>query len=234
MDENENRQSPAFTDITPQPDPVINHVTETPHRTVGKPETAWYQPLLSSFGCFLEILQLVIIVGVLSFLIRMYVVQPYYIFGSSMEPNLKEGQILLIDEISYRFRDPSRGDIVVLHPPRDTRDYIKRIVGLPGEKITITEDGKVLINDRVLAETYLDRTNQDTEGELELTLGEDEYFVLGDNRKVSNDSRGGVDGRTNEAENPWAIHKRDIVGKAFIRWWPLNQLSFITAPTYTF
>ncbi len=193
-----------------------------------------HNPLLSFFGFLLEILQIMVIVGVLSFLIRMFIVQPFYILGASMEPKLQEGQILLIDELSYRLMTPKRGDIIILHPPRDTRDYIKRIIGLPGEKITINSSGEVLINDHVIYEPYLAGNNKVTKGTLEVTLGSDDYFVMGDNRQVSNDSRGGVDARTNEAQDPWTIHKGDIVGKAFLRWWPFSSFQYFSAQTYTF
>ncbi|OIP94582.1 signal peptidase I [Candidatus Wirthbacteria bacterium CG2_30_54_11] len=174
-----------------------------------------------------------VIVGVLSFLIRMFIVQPFYIIGSSMEPNLQEGQILLIDELTFRFAEPRRGDIIILHPPRDTRDYIKRVIGLPGEKISIDEAGEVLINGHAIYEPYLAGDNKVTKGTLQITLGSDDYFVLGDNRQVSNDSRGGVNPSNNTAENPWTIHKKDIVGKAFLRWWPFDALKFFSSPAYT-
>lgn len=192
----------------------------------------WYSPVVSSFGFVLEVLQILVIVVVLSFIIRSYVVQPFYIVGSSMEPTLYEQDILLIDRITYRFSDPHRGDVVVIHPPTDTRDFIKRVIGLPGEKVTINQDGQVLINDIILEEVYLSEENQTTRGALELTLNDDEYFLLGDNRQVSNDSRGSVNQLTNEAQEPWTISKEDIVGKALVRWWPLNEIDFTGRPEY--
>ncbi len=188
---------------------------------------------ISILSYVLELIQILIVVGVLSFVIRMFVVQPFYIIGSSMEPYLHEGELLMIDELSYRFGNPSRGDIIVLHPPRDTRDYIKRVIGLPGETIEITDDGQVLVNNAAIKEPYLSPDNLgNTKGKLKLTLGVDDYLVLGDNRVVSNDSRGNINPLTNEAINPWTIHKKDIVGKAFLRWWPLNKIAIIQHESY--
>ncbi|HDS11379.1 MAG TPA: signal peptidase I [Candidatus Wirthbacteria bacterium] len=115
-----NNQNQSF--VPPEPD---NQETTPP------PAKPFSQKVLGFLGFFLEILQVLIIVGVLSYVIRMFIIQPFYILGSSMEPTLYEKEILMIDEISYRFRSPKRGEIVVIDPPRDTRDYIKRIIGLP-------------------------------------------------------------------------------------------------------
>ena len=89
-----------------------------------------------------------------------------------------------------------------------------------------------MIDDKILHESYLDVENQFTQGQLELTLGVNEYFLMGDNRKVSNDSRGSINSQTDVADNPWTITDKDIIGRAFLRWWPLNKLSFISIPTY--
>src|SRR5690606_17051105 len=117
----------------------------------------------------------------------------FYVKGASMEPNFYDHEYLIIDELSYRFRDPMRGEIVVFRYPRDPREYfIKRVVGLPGETVEIT-DGKVIIsnaqypNGLELEEEYLDGVP--TDGKKKITLGADEYFVLGDNRDESLDSR---------------------------------------------
>jgi len=189
-------------------------------------------PMVGFVGVFLETIQILIIVGVISFLIRTFIVQPFYIKGSSMEPNLYENQLLLIDEVSYRFGAPQRGDIVVLHAPKDTKDYIKRVIATPGETVEINSDGQVLINDIVLKEPYLSVENRVTKGTLKLELGEDEYFVLGDNRAVSNDSRGGANQLTNEAGKPWTIGEDDIVGRAFFRWYPFGQVGLLSRPDY--
>jgi signal peptidase I len=186
----------------------------------------------SLINFFIDTFQVLIIVGGISLIIRFYVVQPFIVLGPSMEPYLQNNQLLMVDEITYRFRSPARGDIIVLKPPHDSRDFIKRLVGLPGEHIQITSEGKVLINGNVMQEPYLSSANQLTKGTLDITLGNDEYFVMGDNRSVSNDSRGGVDPRTNEALNPWTIHRKDIKGRAFLRWWPLDKFTLIEHHAY--
>jgi signal peptidase I len=141
-----------------------------------------------------------------------------------MEPNFKDGDYLLVDEISYRFRSPQRGDVIVFRYPKDlSQRFIKRIIGLPGEtvevkngKITIyNEKGSVVLNEN----NYLSATA--TSGDLKFSLGEYEYFVLGDNRDFSYDSRRfGV------------LPKEDITGRVFLRAWPFNALSEIKAPAY--
>jgi len=188
--------------------------------------------LVNFFGFILETIQILIIVGVVSFLIRSFVVQPFYIKGSSMEPTLYENEMLMIDQLSYRFREPKRGEVIVLHAPYDTKDYIKRVIALPGESIEINARGEVLIDGIPLAETYLSEFNIKTNGELAITVPENEYFVMGDNRLVSNDSRGGGGQSSSSSDNPWTISKDEIVGKAFLRWWPMYRFSLLRLPDY--
>lgn len=226
MDDIKPKPQPSYQQ---QPDPLTPTPASDP---VEEVTSSWLKPIFSFLGFLLEVLQILIIVGVLSFIIRMFIVQPFYIIGSSMEPFLHEKELLLIDEISYRFSEPKRGDIVVIEPPRDTRDYIKRIIALPGETIKINDLGQVLVDDTIIYEAYLDAENQFTKGQLEMTLEEDQYFVMGDNRRVSNDSRGSINSRTDEATNPWSVSKDHIVGKAIIRWWPVDKVSMIKRPVY--
>jgi signal peptidase I len=139
---------------------------------------------------FLEIVLLLFLV-VLP--VRLFLFEPFLVRGQSMEPNFHNFDYLIIDKLSYFFREPQRGDVVVFRPPFDDHIYyIKRIIGLPGERIVI-EESKITIfnkehpNGFVLNEDYLH--NHYTLGKVEATLGPDEYFVLGDNREVSYDSR---------------------------------------------
>lgn len=226
-------QTDSIENYTKEPQAVSNHSHNIHPLTEVSSSRKWYKPFVSGFGFLIEIIQILIIVVVLSVIIRSYIVQPFYIIGSSMEPTLYEQNILLIDQLSYRFSDPQRGDVVVIHPPRDTRDYIKRIIGTPGDKVEIDNQGHVLINDIILEENYLSEANKKTEGTLTLTLQDNEYFLLGDNRQVSNDSRGGINDLTGEADSPWTIGKEDIIGKAIIRWWPLNDFNLIGRPEYS-
>ena len=142
------------------------------------------------FYDFLEILFIFIFV-VLP--IRFYLFEPFFVKGSSMEPNYHSFDYLIVDKITYRLREPQRGEVIIFKPPFDNNVYyIKRIIGLPEEKVVI-ENSKVFIfnkenlNGFELKEDYL--KGHYTTGKKEITLGKDEYFVLGDNRELSSDSR---------------------------------------------
>jgi signal peptidase I len=166
-----------------------------------------------------EILKLAVIALVIILPIRYYIVQPFFVRGDSMEPSFKDGDYLIVDEISYRFSKPERGDVIIFKIfDSGSQFYIKRIIGLPGEKVQIEGNEIIIINDQypdgqVLEEDYL-ASHQRTNGIFISSLDEDEYYVLGDNRLQSADSR------------RWgAIDKSDITGKAFIRAWPFNRVT---------
>lgn len=165
---------------------------------------------------FWEIIKVVIISLAVILPVRYFLVQPFFVLGASMEPNFANGDYLIIDEASYRLGDPQRGQVIVFKYPLNPKDYyIKRIIGLPGETVTIKE-GKVYIKNTDNPEGFwLDEStyiNEYTGNDQEVTLREDEYFVLGDNRNASSDSRA------------WGALNRDfIVGKAWIRAFPFNQ-----------
>lgn len=165
---------------------------------------------------------------VVTYLIVAFVGQRTTVEGSSMEPTLigssetepdKVGDQLIVDKISYRFKDPERFDIIVFPFKYNDQYYIKRIIGLPGETIKI-ENGQIYIKTRdtdweVLREGFGKEVITDPGRAAEpVTLGEDEYFVLGDNRNNSADSRSEVVGN---------IKREDIVGKAWVRIWPLSR-----------
>lgn len=161
-----------------------------------------------------------LIVLVLTFLIVTYVGQRTKVIGSSMEPMLTDGDNLIVDKISYRFEDPRRFDIIVF-PFRyaEKTYYIKRIIGLPGETIYIDEEGTIYIDGEVLEESYGKEVIIDPGRAYEpVTLGEDEYFVMGDNRNNSSDSRDPVVGN---------IHQDEFIGKAWMRIWPLKKMGMI-------
>jgi signal peptidase I len=182
-------------------------------------------------GLFLfEIFKTVAIVVVLAALIRYLLVQPFYVVGSSMKPTYHNGDYLLIDEISYRFESPQRGDVIVLkYPPDPSLNYIKRIVGLPGDRVVV-KDGKVTIfnaknpNGFTLTETYIASEHVATLGDVDDTLGKNEYFVLGDNRfpEASSDSR------------DWGnLPRKDIIGKVWLRAWPPSDFGLAPKAFYT-
>ncbi len=182
------------------------------------PLIAWYK----KFGLFLfEVVKVVVISLAIIMPIRLFLVQPFYVEGASMEPNFYDKEYLVIDEISYRFNEPQRGQVIIFKNPKNTKVFfIKRIIGLPGERIEIKQ-GIVYINDQELKETYID--NLSTVSYSPITLEEDEYFVLGDNRTNSHDSR---------VLGP--IHHDYFIGKVWIRGWPLNRINTFNLPEYIY
>ena len=156
-------------------------------------------------------------VMLLSFLIVRYVGQRTEVIGSSMVPTLEDGDQLITDKITYRFREPARFEIVVFpHEPMNEY-YIKRIIGLPGETVEIADDGTIYINGEVLEDNYGYGETQPQELSGKVTLGEDEYFVLGDNREVS------LDSRYQEVGN---IPRSIIIGRAWLRLYPFDKFGF--------
>ncbi len=156
----------------------------------------------------------------ISFLLIRFVTQRTDVNGSSMVPTLEDGDQLMADKLSYRFHDPERFDIIIFPFKYKEKTYfIKRIIGLPGESVRIDEQGVIYINGEVLEENYgLDPIYYAGRAAEEIHLADDEYFVLGDNRTVSEDSR---------YEEVGNIKRKDLIGRAFIRIWPLNKFGII-------
>ena len=152
--------------------------------------------------------------------IRIFIFQPFLVNGDSMIPNFAHGDYLIVDELSYRFGDPARGDVIVFKYPGDpSQKYIKRIIGLPGETVDV-RDSRVFVNEEEVVEAYLSSTLE-TNGGGKTTLREGEFYVLGDNRKYSSDSR------------KWGILERGfIIGKAAIRVFPFSNIGALAAPIY--
>ena len=161
----------------------------------------------------------IVVVVAASYLIVTFVGQRTEVSGSSMETTLSSGDQLIVDKISYRFRDPKRYDIVVFpYRYEENTYYIKRIIGLPGETVQIV-DGMVYLNGSPLNEHYGNEVIEDPGSAAEpITLGDDEYFVLGDNRNNSQDSR---------ASNVGLIHRDELLGRAWVRILPLDQFGVI-------
>lgn len=174
---------------------------------------------------FWEVFTIVVVALLIVIPIRYYIFQPFFVMGQSMEPSFSQGDYLIVDEISYRFRDPQRGEVVVFKNPQNPHQYfIKRIIGLPGETIKI-KDGKIIISQddfsQVLDELAYLSSSVKTPGNLNLTLKENEYFVLGDNRLASFDSR------------RWGpLPKENIIGRVILRVFPLTAFAKIEAPAY--
>lgn len=182
-------------------------------------------PLKSFFQFIWEITKIVLLALVIVVPIRYFLFQPFLVKGQSMEPTFHNNDYLIIDQISYRFRTPDRGEVIVFRYPNNTSQrFIKRIIGLPGETIEI-KDGKVFIITDDVAQA-LDESNYlslslETLGDTRITLSEGEYFVLGDNRGVSADSRS------------WGyLANKYIIGRVFFRAWPITALAVIKEPTY--
>lgn len=178
------------------------------------------------FASVIEVFEIALVAVGAVFLIRSFLIQPFLVSGSSMVPAFADGNYLLIDELTYHFREPSRGEVVVFRSPGNSSVFfIKRIVGLPGEEVSF-KDGKVWIVNAgnpagfALKESYLPPSTA-TRGDSAFKLAEDEYLLLGDNRSYSFDSRS------------WGPLEREaIVGIARLRLWPFGEFTAFAAPTY--
>ncbi len=160
----------------------------------------------------------------LALFIRFFVAAPYVVSGASMEPNFEDWNYLIVDRVSYVFGTPVRGDVIVLDlPQNESRALIKRVIGLPGETVVLSGQKVTIVNTAhpqgfTLEEPYLDQANLTGSNELTMELSGDEYFVLGDNRRVSADSR------------IWgSLPRKDIVGRVFIRLYPLDHINIFPA-----
>jgi len=175
----------------------------------------------------LELAKIAVIAFIIVAPIRYFLFQPFIVSGESMMPNFQNGNYLIVDEISYRFSEPQRGDVVVFNASfiegYYNQRFIKRIIGLPGETVNITNGEVQITKDNkkiILDENYLP-TELKTYGDKKITLQQDEYFVLGDNREYSYDSR------------IWGVvPKKDIVGKAILKVLPITDLSGVARPSY--
>jgi len=153
---------------------------------------------------------------IVSFFIILFVYQPVKVEGGSMEPSLEDQERIFINKLVYRWESISRGDIVVFRYPRDTRkSFIKRVIGLPGDRIRITY-GHVYVNGQPIAEPYVPEDFLDTRSYPESVVQANTYFVLGDHRSMSNDSR-----------DFGAVPRSNIYGKAVFGYWPVEKLGVL-------
>lgn len=168
-----------------------------------------------------DTIKFVLIILLIVIPVRVFVAQPFIVNGASMDPTFEHGEYLIVDQLSYRFKEPKRGDVIVFKYPNDQRQFfIKRVVGLPGEKIEISRTSVTIYNNsfpngKILEEPYIERvTNRQREQTFQ--LNETEYFVLGDNRLESSDSRS------------WgALERSLIVGRPLMRLLPPSSISFL-------
>lgn len=187
---------------------------------------------LSAFGGLIIDLTETLVIGFSLFLVvYLFFMQPHQVNGHSMDPNFQTGEYVLTDKISYRFRKPIRGEVIVFHAPSSAHcqegtgcDFIKRIIGLPGEQIEVKNNG-IYVNNVKLDEAYIPPGFETTAGQYTrdkvIVLNSDEYFVSGDNRPYSSDSR---------AWGP--ITFDEIVGRAFFIYWPPSAMGGIEEVTY--
>jgi signal peptidase I len=175
---------------------------------------------------FLDILEVIVFAVGIFFFVYLLIMRPHKIKGQSMHPNFPDSEYLLTEKVTYYLRDPVRGDVVVFTPPvSETDEFIKRVIGLPGEQVMV-RDGHVYINDKLLKENYLASDLRTDDGDFlaegaEYTVPEGKYFVMGDNRPHSSDSRS------------WGpITKKVISGRAWVIYWPLNLWGVVKNPNY--
>jgi signal peptidase I len=174
---------------------------------------------------FVEVIQIILISSAIIIPIRYFLIQPFYVKGASMEPNFYDSEYLIIDELSYRLRTPERGEIVVFRYPRNPSEFfIKRVIGLPGETVEVSGGHVTIYNEDhpngvLLTEAYLGDVS--TDGMKKSTLGADEYWVMGDNRPESMDSR---------SFGP--VKREQFIGRVWVRGLPLNRASTFPDPTF--
>lgn len=206
--------SPTLPDTaadSPQPSVIVQDVALPP-------ASAASAPAQSTSSIIWETLQTLVLAGLLIVFFRTFIFQNFAVEGSSMVPTLIQGDRLIVSRLSYMLGEPARGDIIVFqYPFGPDRDFVKRVIGLPGETLAI-QNGQVFINGKPLPpEDYVQNKSHDTYAPI--TLGDDEYFVMGDNRTGSSDSRS------------WGpLQKHFIIGKAWLIYYPFQHFRFLQHP----
>ena len=198
---------------------MAENMTENMEENTTETTTESKKEGITAGKIFREIISTIIYLAVIfgmTFLFITFVAQRTEVSGSSMYPTLEDGDSLIVDKVTYRFEDPSRYDIIIFPYQYGNNQYfIKRVIGLPGETVRIDENGTIYINDQALYEPYGAEVILDPGRAFNgVTLGEDEYFVMGDNRNHSMDSRDPSVG---------SIKKKNILGKSFIRIYPFSK-----------
>jgi len=182
-------------------------------------------------GAFFDFIETIVIALSIFLVVYLFFMQPHQVNGQSMVPSFQSGEYLLTDKVTYRMRDPERGEVVVFHAPQSAHcakgtgcDFIKRILAVPGESVEVKNNG-IYIDGVRLSESYIPDSYKTLAGEFSrnrvIRLGANEYFAVGDNRPYSSDSR---------AWGP--IKKEDIVGRVFYRYWPVKAIGKITKAEY--
>lgn len=217
--------------------------TKRSGRTTGRQRVRAYTPVLVSpnrraLGCLLEIAETLLLTLIIFWVIQTFIAQPYRVEQESMRITLEQNQYVLVDKLTPHFDSYSRGDIIVFNPSRregscdspavdetgeGTVPFIKRVIGEPGDEVSI-HDGQVFINGVGIDEPYVYQGPTSANGEQDTwQIPPDRLFVMGDNRNNSTDSRSSLIG---------PICVRDVIGKAWLRYWPLDRLGILNTPTY--
>ncbi len=185
------------------------------------PRKKWYQ-----YGFIRDVGSFILIVVFVVIPFRIYVAQPYLVTGGSMDPTFENGEYLIVDQLSYRFDDPKRGEVIIFRFPKDPREFfIKRVVGLPGETVKLSIGGVTIVNKDnpegfLLSEPYVVFDKKDA---LIMNLKDNEYFVMGDNRIASADSR------------LWGpVPRENVVGRPFVALFPLSKIRFMPGSVSAF
>ena len=196
---------------------------------------ALYSPLVdrrSSLGCLVEVIETLVLTLVIFFVIQSFIAQPYQVQQQSMERTLEPGQYVLVDKLTPRFDAYDRGDVVVFNPPatwtRENTPFIKRVIGVSGDTVEVRDDGLVYVNGTALDEAYTYTNDEDAPEPTEAggdqnrwVVPDGELFVMGDHRQRSADSR--VFG---------TIPIANIIGRAFLRYWPIATFGILETPAY--
>ncbi len=219
MDEQDHIEQPEHVVEPEQPTPQVIPIISGKH------------PVLQGFKFVFDILKTVVIVLVIALVIRYFLIQPYIVDGSSMEPNLHNHEYLIVQKVDYALHTPGRGDIIVFRYPKDpSLNYVKRIIGLPGDRVVVANGKVSIFNNNYpsglqLKEPYLppgQLTTVNGDGrEYSWVVDANDYFVMGDNRDHSDDSRS------------WGfVPKANIVGKVWVTVFPFNEAGVIHHATY--
>jgi len=199
---------------------VLDYFEEDDEKIEETKKSTLASVLLTVFDFF----KTIFIIVVLATIIRYFIIQPFIVDGQSMEPTFQNSDYLITEKISFRIGTPKRGEVVIFRPPDNPSvNYLKRVIGLPGDEVEI-KDGLVYVNSKKLDEPYLignDKTKLVQPGSLKVTIKQNEYFVLGDNREHSRDSR-----------ELGPIPKSNVVSRVWLRLFPLNDIKVFPPVTY--
>ena len=207
----------------------IPPVAQTQENTKNpdKPKSGLIQSFLHSITAFfMDFMETIVVALSIFVVVYLFLVQPHEVKGSSMEVSFHNNEYILTDKISYRFINPDRGDVIIFKAPNNPEvDYIKRVIGLPGDKVKV-EKGYVYVNDQKLTENYLREKTYLYPGSfmgegVNITVPKDHLFVMGDNRAHSSDSR-----------EFGPVLRDSIIGKAFLRYWPLSEFGLVPQIKY--